>query len=274
MTSEERHTKWLRFHRFQQSREKFFAPKINAVLREQYLTFIEAYKTTTDSQALLSISSEPIVKVLRSLYLDAAITYGAKIRADLVKQGIKHTLTNVPEIKARMPIGFNERMAQLIKDYFLTDILNTSENITETTRQLIQKILIDAYDEGLGIDEIIDQLRDTELSRIRARMIARTETVTAANQGAMYAAKDTGLMMNKEWLATQDARTRHDHRFIDGHVVGYDDEFILPGNIQMSQPGDRTQPDGLPTPAREIVNCRCTILFQPVRDSKGNLIRA
>lgn len=274
MNREERHTKWLRFHRFQQSREKFFAPKINAALREQYLTFIAAYKTTTDSQALLAISSEPIVKVLRSLYLDAAITYGAKIRADLVKQGIRHTLTTTPEIKARLPIGFNERMAQLIKDYFLTDILNTSENITETTRQLIQKILVDAYDEGLGIDDIIDKLKDTELSRIRSRMIARTETVTAANQGAMYAAKDTGLKMNKEWLATQDARTRHDHRFIDGHKVSYEEDFKLPGEIFMSQPGDRTQPNGLPTPAREVVNCRCTILFEPLRDAKGNLIRA
>lgn len=261
MTTAEKQTHWLTFHRFQQSREKYFAPSINRALRSQIDHFIHVYRVNGKDKAMHSFSSEPIIKALKPLYLDAGIVYGAKVRAYLNAQ------------KARMPIGFNERMVALMQAYFQTDILNVSEGITATTRDLIQKVLSDAVEQGLGIDDIIKQLENTELSRIRARLIARTETVTAANQGAMFAAKDTGLLLNKEWLATQDSRTRHDHSRVNGQIVSIDKPFDV-GGYDMQQPGARVQDNGLPVPAKECVNCRCTVLFLPIRDGHGRLISA
>lgn len=259
-TSEHRTNYMKRFARFQKNRERMFAPMIYRVIRSQYQTVID--HAHLGMSAVNKIESHGVAVLLKKIYLDAAIVYGAKIRSELVR------------LKARMPIGFSERMSELIEQYFKTDILNLSEHITETTKDLIRKVFTDAYEQGLGIDDIIAQLQDTELSKTRARLIARTETMTAANQGAMFVAQDTGLKLNKIWLATADNRTRHTHRVIDGHKVGLDDYFILPDNVKMLQPGDKGGTDGRPdTPARDLCNCRCCVLFEPVREN-GKLVMA
>jgi hypothetical protein len=261
MTQNEKNNHLLRFQRFQQSREIYFAPKINAALNSQYKTFIHNVRRL-GVEAVNHIKPDGITKILENLYFDAGIVYGAKIRADLNR------------VKARMPIGFSERMHQLIMEYFGQDILNTSLGITETTKKLIRDVFINAYAQGLGIDDIIKQFEDTEMSRIRSRLIARTETVTSANGGALIVAKETGLLLNKTWLATKDSRTRHDHAEVDGHTVGRDDYFDV-GGSEMLYPGDRGGKDGKPeVPASEIVNCRCTTIFAPMRDANGRLLRA
>ena len=195
-----------RFKTFQQNREKYFAPLINTELIKQYK---QATTHIHDGihNAILKIDSAGMVRVIRHLYMDAGITYGAKIRADLNKQGLLN--------QKRRAIGFSERMAQLIADYFRTDILNTSEGITNETRKLITEVFSKYYELGYGIDQIVKQLENTELSRVRARLIARTETVTAANKGALFVAKDTGLKLNKTWLSAHDNRTRSDHAEVD-----------------------------------------------------------
>ena len=143
MTEQEKHNYLLRFQRFQQSREKFFAPKLNKIINAQYQTVIDhAY---LGIKAIDQIDSIPLTRLLYDIYFDAGIVYGAKIRADLNSQ------------KARMPMGFSERMQQLITEYFGPDILNTSTGITETTKQLIRDVFINAYAQGLGIDDIVKQ---------------------------------------------------------------------------------------------------------------------
>lgn len=268
MTDQEKHNHYMRFRRFQQSREKFFAPKISASLHHQYLQFTKYYPHEGMS-ALHKIDSGGLAKVIKSIYIDAGTVYGAKIRADIQK----HIKVKPTEQKARMAMGFSERMHDLLVAYFNTDILNTSENITQTTRELIRQVFINAAKVGQGIDDIVKYLEGTELSKIRARLIARTETVTAANKGALFVAKQSGLQLNKIWLATKDSRTRDDHAEVDGNQVGKEDYFIV-GGYDMQCPGDRGGKDGkLQVPAREIVNCRCTTIFQPVRDGNGRLVR-
>lgn len=263
MTEAEKHSYWLTFHRFQQSREIHFSPPMFDALRTQVKEFIAAYQSGQRvDKALMQVSAAPIIKVLKPLYLDAGIVYGAKTRAYLNSQ------------KARMPIGFNERMVALMQAYFQTDILNTASGITTTTIKLIQDVLSKAAEEGLGVDDIIKQLEGSEISRMRARLITRTETVTAANMGAMFAAKDSGLLLNKEWLAAMDSRTRHDHSRVNGQTVPIDKPFDV-GGYDMQQPGDKGGKNGArPVPPEEICNCRCTTLFIPLRDGHGRLIPA
>lgn len=263
MTPEQKLQYYLAFQRFQQNREKSFAPAIYRAIRLQYKSFIEDIRAGKRTDlALMAISSQPVNDTLKPLYFDAGIVYGAKIRAYLNSQ------------KGRMAIGFNDRMVALMQAYFQTDILNTSENITQTTIELIQKIMSDAVERGLGIDDTIKQLENTEISRMRARLIARTETVTAANQGAEFAAIDTGLLLKKEWLSTIDGRTRKHHIYLNGQIVDMNEYHTLPGGITMKKPGDRKQKNGMAVPAKEICNCRCTELYVPVRDGSGRLLSA
>lgn len=264
MNDQQKNDYRLRFQRFQLSREKHFAPIINKALIEQY-TVVARNAEKDGIEAVNKINPVELGKILTSMYFDAGTIFGAKIQADITKFKTR-------EAKSMQPMGFSQRMHELIKQYFGVDILNTSQGITDTTKELIKKVFIDAYSQGLGINEIVKQLQNTELSKTRARMIARTESVTAANAGGYIVAKETGLLLNKTWLAAKDDRTRHDHREVDGHTVGRDDYFKV-GDSTMLMPGGRTQEDGSEVPAKEVVNCRCTTIYRPVRGADGRLIR-
>lgn len=259
-----------RFQRFQKSRELYFAPLINEALHKQYITVVN--NIHLGIHAVNKIDSSGIMRIIRNLYMDAGIVYGAKIRADFVKEG--HGFTQHGKQKSMGAIGFSERMASLISAYFKTDILNTSEGITQTTRDLIVAVFTNATQNGFSIDDIVREFEGTELSRVRARLIARTETVTATNKSALFVAQDTGLKLNKVWLATLDKRTRADHADVNGNQVGRDDYFNV-GGFDMLVPGDRGGHDGKPfVDASEICNCRCTTLFRVVRDNAGRLVHA
>lgn len=262
MTDEQLKDLWQAFHRFQKSREKKYAPKINTALKSQVNQFITAKRNgASDMQALDKVTAFDLWVTLKPLYLDAGINYGAK------------TLTYIKRQKARMPIGFNELMIQLIENYFEIELLNNVEDITQTTRDLIRNIMIEAYPLGLSFDEIVKQMEVPGFTAKRARLIARTETVTASNTGGMLAAKTTGLNMNKVWISAQDNRTRRvprdkfDHLHMNGVTIAAEDKFNVTGEL-MEFPGDRKSGAG----AGNICNCRCTHGYIPLREN-GRLVR-
>lgn len=261
MTKEQQKELWNTFNRFQKSRERQYTGIINKALKFQVNQFVAAKLLGySDAQALDFVTSAKLLEALKPLYIDAGITYGAKHLAYLKRQ------------KARMPIGFNELMNNLLNNYFLIELLNTVEDITFHTKELIRNILLKAVPLGLSITQITEQLQDVGFTYQRARTIARTETVTAANVGAMLAVKTTGLNLRKIWISAKDSRTRrrprdkYDHLHMDGMVVGYDELFNASGEL-MAQPGDRKNG----AKAGNIVNCRCTIGFEAIRDSLGRL---
>lgn len=86
----------------------------------------------------------------------------------------------------------------------------------------------------------------------RATRIARTEATGANNYAALRALADEGAS-HKQWVATEDRRTRPTHVEADGQVVALNQAFLVGGST-LQMPGD---PNG---PAAEIINCRCTVI--------------
>lgn len=85
---------------------------------------------------------------------------------------------------------------------------------------------------------------------------ARTMTTYAECAGRLdtYAkAKSLGLEMQKEWRATLDSRTRHEHRLLDGQKQDIDEPFDVEG-YKLMCPAD---PAGEPF---LVYNCRCTMV--------------
>lgn len=246
----------FRWHRFQQRHENIFTRKFKDALQIQ----VDQFAKRGNPQ---DISSTPIYLVLKELYQTVGPLWAART-------GI-HRLHS--EVKALMPMGFSQRIVDLMKQYYGIDLLNDAELMTAYSREVLVKVLSDAAISGISFDQIVRELLvNPEFSEMRARRIARTETVTAANGAAIINAKESGLLMNKEWIAIEDKRTRHTHRAVDGVTIPIDDAFNVGGSL-MTQPGVRTQTNGLPTPAGEVVNCRCTTGFIPVRRG-GKLVRA
>lgn len=134
--------------------------------------------------------------------------------------------------------------------------------ISEATQTIIVEIIRRGIEEAWSEGEIaaaIEEAMSGEMATYRARRIARTETHTAANIGQYEAAQASPLQFMKEWLATEDSRTRPDHAEANGQQVGLDEHFLIgPDKIRMMYPGDPTAPPG------QIINCRCTVLYLPV----------
>lgn len=129
------------------------------------------------------------------------------------------------------------------------------------TREVMVDAARDAVDEGLkkgwGIEKIARKMRENSgaaLSATRARRIARTETITASNFGSIEAARSTQIDLLKEWIATDDDRTRQTHRQVDFETVPLSGTFNV-GGFPAEFPADPSLPGG------ERINCRCTLAY-------------
>lgn len=246
----------FKWHRFQQRYERIYTIKFRDALKEQVAQYLVR-------QNVMDVQAAPIYRVLLDLYKTVGPLWAART-------GV-HRMAK--EQKALMPMGFNDRIVELMRQYYGIDLLNDAEGMTVYTRDVIEKVLSAAAESGASFDMIVKELQtNSELSAMRARRIARTETVTAANGAAIINAKESGLQMRKEWIAVEDKRTRHTHRSVDGTILDIETPFHV-GGVLMQQPGARTQTNGLPVPASEVVNCRCTTGFKAVRDKSGRLVR-
>lgn len=133
----------------------------------------------------------------------------------------------------------------------------------QITKQVTSGIL-----QGESIGKIADRLQKNipTMNRDSAIRTARTAVTGAQNAGRMdsyEAAREMGIELDKEWMATLDERTRHSHRLLDGEVVGQDEEF----SNGLRFPGD---PLGAPS---EVYNCRCTLIARVKGVSRANALR-
>ncbi len=109
------------------------------------------------------------------------------------------------------------------------------------------------WTEGLGPLQVAQRLEDEfdSLSKARAVSIARTEILIAQSQGAFRQYEEIGVH-RKDWLDTDDGRTRPTHREAGRTQKGIPiDEPFHVGKALLMYPGD---PSG---PPEEIILCRC-----------------
>lgn len=147
---------------------------------------------------------------------------------------------------------FDQAVNDYIRQWTGTKVTQISQTTVNQVRHLIER----GERDGLGVEAIGKQIRSAipGIANYRAATIARTETHTASNIGAMAAAQATGLNLRKEWLAAEDDRTREDHADADGQIVGLNETFTV-GGVEMMEPGDPS------APPEQVINCRCGVAF-------------
>ena len=156
--------------------------------------------------------------------------------------------------------SLTERLSLAVGGFIGRWVATKVTQINRTTENQIRRIIRGGIDEGLSVAKIGANIRTmaAPMSALRANIIARTETHTAANFGAQQAAELTGLNMMREWVSAQDDRTRDtseaDHVDADGQTVGMKEPFTVSGEKLMF-PGD---PSGS---AANVINCRCAVVF-------------
>lgn len=155
-------------------------------------------------------------------------------------------------MRTAAPVDFafdvtNPRATEWVKNHSLELI----DDLSETTREDIRELLEDAFDGEYDVDQLSDEIDKLIGDDDRAEKIARTETMTASNQGQLEAwdqAVEAGLLTggeSKEWITTPDDRLCPICEPLDGQTVGLNEEFEVDGDMIDAPPAHP--------------NCRCTI---------------
>lgn len=128
-------------------------------------------------------------------------------------------------------------------------------SVNETTWTALKESLAEGIAAGESIPDLSKRVREvfTEASETRATTIARTEVIGASNAGAVEAAKQSGVVETKTWVAALDERTRPTHVRAHGQTVGLHENFAVGGGH-----GPAPGQIGL---AAEDVRCRCSVRF-------------
>lgn len=149
-----------------------------------------------------------------------------------------------------------------MRAWMIDHIATRIVGISETTREAIRNLIIDALKEGTDSVRVAKQIqKDWAFSYERATRIVQTEITAAQNAASHYALEmfaETSTI-TKNWLATNDKRTRDSH--MTAHYTQRDIEYSKPflvGGAELMYPGDTS----LGAPAREIVRCRCTVTYR------------
>ena len=124
-------------------------------------------------------------------------------------------------------------------------------NVKKMNAEVLQGIL-----QGEPMDRIASRLsKVTGMNETAAIRNARTMVTGAENKGRQDSykrAEEDGIVMKREWIATNDSRTRHWHAELDGVEVDIDEPWVNEfGEIMF--PGD---PSADPA---NTYNCRCSM---------------
>lgn len=150
---------------------------------------------------------------------------------------------------------FNESLA----DFISREALRKSNLINQTTIEIIQDVILGGVNDQIGPREIARNIRKTVADSqgvARSDMIARTETHNAATFAGQATAEASGLDFEREWVASIDGRERPEHAAADGQKVGMQQDFYV-GGENISRPGEGS--------ASNAINCRCSIIYDPIR---------
>lgn len=107
----------------------------------------------------------------------------------------------------------------------------------------------------------LDSYRNRLLAH-RAKIIGRTETMTALNQGRVAAIEQAiaeGKVLpenvRKVWRSAHDSRVRDSHAILDGKSAAWGEAFTASSGARLMFPTDQS----LGAPPSEIIACRCSL---------------
>jgi HK97 family phage portal protein len=153
----------------------------------------------------------------------------------------------VRTLSARIGVGFDLLQPGLM-DYAAREADFLAGVMGETTSRLVVDAVQRGLKDGDTISRMIDRLSELPaFGPDRAALVARTETTRAWNGAQRSTASrfqaDSGRVVMKTWLSSQDGRVREEHQALDGE----------------QQPIDEPFSNGLQAPGEP--NCRCTLTY-------------
>lgn len=196
------------------------------------------------AEQLLNINKTAIAYINGELPEIYTINYNALADVDGVDiGGYSFTLTDADTVK---------NLATSDKTLLPYKIVDGKKDVRWNTKKVNAEVL-QGIIQGESMQKIADRLQNvTEMNRTSAIRNARTTVTSAENKGrfdSYQKAESDGLILQKEWIATNDSRVRHSHAILDGETIDTDKKF----SNGLMYPAD---PNGIPS---EVYNCRCAM---------------
>lgn len=134
---------------------------------------------------------------------------------------------------------------------------NKIVGVGRTVFQQINGTVEESIKAGDSIDTMANKIRETfnDITKGRAKTIARTEAGAAYGQGRQVAMESAGVQW-KEWLTSGLPNVRPAHVQANGQRVRVTDKFEV-GGEELDSPGD---PNGSP---ENVINCNCVAVAVP-----------
>jgi uncharacterized protein with gpF-like domain len=146
--------------------------------------------------------------------------------------------------------------SKVIKKWTLKNAGQLAKQITQSTKDKIGKIIADGTSKGINQRDIVKNIVNSveNMSKARARTIARTETSKAVNITEAETANEAGMKW-KTWIYTHISKVpRQAHVKLDGVRLKLNQYFNVNG-FKGLYPHDPNLPVG------EIINCECIIIY-------------
>lgn len=186
-----------------------------------------------------------------------------RIAWDTAVQGVVAQLEkiNTREQAALVAAVFEiPKVSNPLAESFLADAQNRLVAIGDVVWYTARGEMLTGLQLGEGVAELKQRvIASAAVSSKRAEVIARTEVNSAMNNGAYEQMKALDVDTVKEWIATDDARTRESHAEVDGEEIDGEAKFMV-GGFPMDHPHD------LNAPPSETINCRCTLAWEIIDD--------
>jgi len=152
--------------------------------------------------------------------------------------------------------GIDEKLIPAVKNRTLKAlskkvIAEKVTNITKTTKNILNKIIVRGQESGTNIKDIAKEITQKVkgMEKKRAMVIARTETATTATTTYHNGLEQAGL--EKTWWHVGGGKTdRESHLKCDKETIPANESFSC----------GLKHPHQLGAPASEIINCHCELI--------------
>ena len=166
-------------------------------------------------------------------------------------RGYSFTLTDANTVKS-----LAESDKNLLPYKYINGKKDIRWNVQKINSEVLQGIL-----QGESMDKIANRFSNVmamdETSAIRNARTTVTSAECKGRQDSYEQAEKDGIIIKREWIATNDSRTRHWHADLDGVLVGINEPWH-------NEFGDIMYPGDPSADPANVYNCRCTIAAKVV----------
>jgi hypothetical protein len=211
------------------------------------------------------VQQKPLYDGLEQIYTKVGVS-AATFSYDYIRN-------SVPKNKKDFIIDFfNAEWYEEMVNYFRLIGGTKVSGIDDTTKNIVKNLLANILGQNLSRRDqaklFEETLNDPSFNRARSLVIARTESTTAANHGINIGARSSDYEVVKFWINTKDKRTRLSHLAMTQDRIGLNQPFLVL-DPKTNEVTEMMYPGDVAAPAKEVVNCRCVMATEALKDEDG-----